>query len=408
MATKTRSRSRSLVPFTEGNLTKTCITGCTSTTIGPIATAWDLEEMDDVVTDRYHERIAAGEIINNPVSYERDSLVTTGQAHHRYRGATIKYDTKGPLTGRLIEVGLAPVNISFDFKKDLEAEAKLRAIASIDNTPFAFGEDVLELKETVRFLRNPVAGLFNLSTKFRKEWKRRSSRKKGGRLRTQYELLDAHAKLWLEYRFAVSPLIRSSIDALDAYSSELPTLPERLSARGFSTEEYESADQKEGQNSWWFQRYRNTQKMGKATILYTVSNPVYDWRYRLGFRAKDIPTTLWQVVPYSFMVDRVLDVTRFSQGVINLADPRVTLLMGCYTIHEDDSWSQTCFDRTVAESTIVTSDTYTRANHKYVRSPWSPSVSDTVPKLNLAGLTDSATKIADLTSLILGNFRPFK
>ncbi len=398
-----RTRSRINIALTEGYLDKVCIIGCTSQTIGPVNTAWDNEEMNDWVVSNYKRRIEAGEIINNPMDYGRDVLTTSGVGHHRYRHPNVKYDTTGPLTGRLVEVGKAN-GLMFDysskFTKDFEAEAKLKALANIDSTPFAFGEDALELKETVRFLRNPVKGLFNLSQKFRRDLKKRNAKSK-------YELLQAHAKLWLQYRFAVSPLIRSSIDALEAYSSETPMLPERLTSRGFSVEEAHDEEDKEGVDQWVFRVKRDRTMVGKATILYTVSNPVYDWNYRLGFRAKDWPTTMWQVVPYSFMVDRVLDITSFCKGVINLADPRVTVLMGCYSVHDDDVRSLSCVDRNVAESTIVSSDTRTHKIHSYDRVPWVPTVSDTVPKFNSEGLTDSATKIADLTSLILGNFRPF-
>jgi hypothetical protein len=146
---------------------------------------------------------------------------------------------------------------------------------------------------------------------------------------------------------------------------------------------------------------------GKASILYTVSNPCYDWRYRLGFRPKDFPTTVWQIMPYSFMVDRLYDVTSFSKGAINLGDPMVKILMGCYSEHNERSIS---FEMTGTQNpggTIHSSDKPVYTDFSYTRSPWVPTFSDTVPSLNLKGLVEDATKITDLITLILGNFSPF-
>jgi hypothetical protein len=219
----------------------------------------------------------------------------------------------------------------------------------------------------------------------------------------------AVSQVWLEYRFAFSPLVRSVWDGLEAYNSVVPIKPDRRHARHHEDARDESngdADFDAGSSVVSFSCNRSRTLQKRYQIMYTVSNPVHDWRWKLGLRNKDIPSTIWQIIPYSFMVDRMYDVTSFVKGVVNLADPNVKILAASETTKVESI--------DAIQLTDIKSDTYSGSvqgetriykDFTYTRTPWTPSFSDTYPKLNVTGLVDDAVKVADLLALIIGNLR---
>lgn len=406
------------------------------------------ETITDVVTPNYAKRIARGDIINNPCLYEstKDYLSGSGFGSFSNIAGTSAYTLSGPLSsyrwqndsaqapGDLADL-IGPV----DYTED---RCKLNAIAYLDSTPYEFGEDVGEILETVRFLKNPLASLFKLSRSFKASYIRKLRRKRAAThrevkllqrnlTRTErllyeksrerwlhsmgYDLkkLDlrialAHADVYLSYRFALSPLIRSCQDALEAYSKVHVYPPRRRSARGIQmVSKSESDTFQAGVRHWG--RDVTVKRDGKASILYEVSNPVHDWKYKLGLRAKDVPTVMWQLVPYSFMVDRLFDITSFSKGVINLADPRVRILAASY--REKYDWKSNI--QLLSQDGTATWNTPTIVGEKivneyfsYDRSVWSPSVADTVPNFTPGNLINDTLKVLDLAALIGKNLNP--
>lgn len=380
--------------------------------------------MTDVVTPNYQQKIADGHIINNPCVYTMLSTSSSGSGSIHYENVSWEYYLNGPVTRFRSGDSTLPGfrdNLAVSQPTDLRARAKQQAIANIDSTPYAFGEDSLELRETIRFLKSPFGSLLNLSRGFKSSYKKR---KRLYRLQTykptdkllkhleeaygnvnkaDWRLLKAHADTWLQYRFAASPLVRSCIDVLDAYSSVPVTLPERLSSRGIQTAT-EQASKTETYTDQTFDQLHMMSWDVKASILYEVSNPIRDWRYRLGFRAKDWPTTFWQVMPYSFMVDRVVDVTSFSKGVINLLDPKVKILSACVREKTLDRYTHQLTSggpyAVTTNGEVVVDDEFI-----YDRQPWNPSIRDTVPTQTWGYLVKDATHVLDLASLILSNFK---
>ncbi len=411
-----RSRARSITPVFQ-DFVRNNIKGTTTAVIANYEVRNDYEDMFDFVTKNYRKLISQGSIVNNPCEYTRESLTQSGpgRQHTLKSDGTVEYTLDGPLTIRYEE--LSGVDLWVDLPSELSGNgmprAKQLAIANIDSTPYAFGEDSLELRETLRFLRNPVSSLVDVSRSYRKMYDqlvyKRSKRYKG-KVWTPKDFREvttkAAADAYLQYRFALTPLIRSAMDIIDSYSTGKHIHPTRLTARGFSQDSISDGGiKKEG--VWTFDRNISIESEYHASIIYEVTNPIYDWKYRHGFRAKDWPTTVWQIMPYSFMIDRVWDITSFCKGVMNLLDPKVKILTGSERVKHTRTYTYACTDRDsdATWTRTVTGDTMTQKYFEYQRIPWTPSVSDTVPSTSLKTLTDSATKIADLTALIHSAFR---
>ncbi len=401
-----RSRSRSKLLSTD-SIAQRSTNPALVADYGPFNTGFRNESMDDVVTANYHKRIAAGEIINNPVSYRSELTKSSGSGHATFtnNGNGDQYTQSGCIThGRALSIppvwDLENPSSSVD-----ESQAKLKAIAGLDSTPYAFGEDMLEVKETLKFIRNPILSLYHLSRDFHNLVRSKSSKK----LLTADQLSKSVAENWLAMRFAVSPLVKSIHDVVELLTTSDKTLPARLTSRGFSFWEFDAAKQDvpAGVPTILYDLTRRREELGHAQILYEVTNPVYDWRYRLGVRNKDIPATIWAVMPYSFMVDRVIDITGAIQSVMNLSDPNLNILSGSYSLRSEHETSYSWVaDLNPSFTNFVGGETISETSFSLDRTPWHPSFSDAIPGIKLSGLWADLTKTVDLLSLIRQNFQP--
>lgn len=434
----TRTRSAILQPAQYEQLWTAYTVGPGTDHYEPLVclTAYSEKSMTDVVTENYAQRIKAGEVINNPCQYSVEETYSSGEGFASYSndGGTTSYTHTGPLTefrwvtDKLSSQAWTSVDIGL---ADDKAGSKLRCLAAIDSTPYAFGEDVLELRETIRFLRNPLQGILRATRTFKKaadkvaknhnrRTRRRGLEQKYGKQQVaSWKLFQPpHIKhnnpydlpkqgirdlndLYLQWRFAVSPLLRSISDIIDAYMSKPTKLPVRLTAHG--RWEDENSDQSTLTQSG--RVYDFTAKRtgsGHASILYEVSNPVQDWKKLLGFRAKDWPTTFWQVVPFSFLVDRFFNISAFLAGLINLGDPNVKILSGSYTSKQEEVFSYRLDSQSVTGWTaVVSAETVYKRNFAYEREVWKPNVGDLVPGFTPGYAVKDILYIADLVGLIL-------
>jgi hypothetical protein len=193
------------------------------------------EAIRDVVTEDFKLKINQGQIINNPCLYTSDQYRETGGGH--YDGTMIyspykHYTTSGGSTTAYqrsfaVIPWLTTNDLAMGEDIEREREAKFHAIAHIDETPYAFAEDVGEVRETLKFLRRPFHSLLKLGRTFEKDVATRAIRKakwlKMSETQARYALAhdtiyraELIAAAWTEYRFAASPLVRSSMDALEA------------------------------------------------------------------------------------------------------------------------------------------------------------------------------------------------
>jgi len=277
-------------------------------------------------------------------------------------------------------------------------------LSNIDNTPYQFGEDIGEIRETLRFLKNPISSLVELSTSFRRTYK-------NNRLKYR-DISIAHANAYLQYRFALRPLLRSSSDALNAIAGGVSKVPLRRSANGFSNDTWSGETQIKyigdpALNPW--KRYsllRNQETQIHATILYEFSNPVTGWRREAGLRAKDIPHTIWQLMPYSFVIDRAIDISSAIAGLVNLSSPSLTILAGSVatrdTVSEETSFTGRRYDPWTFS---ISPSIHKKEVFTYDRVEWSPSAADLIPPFHKEGLVDDVLKVTDLLALFLQNMR---
>jgi hypothetical protein len=145
-----------------------------------------------------------------------------------------------------------------------------------------------------------------------------------------------------------------------------------------------------------------------ATIFFEVTNPLKDWNFLLGLRMKDIPTGLWEIVPLSFMVDRLLNIKNTISGAVNFLDPTVTFLAASTRIKKTTTSNITFTGCTYLEDLytykLENPDTVKHEVFEYNRGLWEPTFSDVVPPFTLGGLVEDIAKTADLIAIIVGRF----
>lgn len=353
----------------------------------------------DVVTPNFRRKMARGDIVNNPCRMEFVSVKSDGSGSYEATNNDTGFvqTFEGQVTQYRMDRDPLPTFDTTIDAEELKKEAKLRALSQVDSTPYAFAEDAAEVRETVKFLKRPWGSLADLMKSFAKEKKRRQSRVKSAKAKVK-----ALADVWTAYRFAASPLVRSSSDLVDSMLTVDKPYPTRRTARGFSYQT--KADENSSTEGWHelsVQAKREVQV--HASCLYEVTNPVTGWRQRYGLRNKDIPETIWAVLPYSFMVDRVVNISDVVGGLVTLSDPGVKILAGSVRMTsraESLYWLSSQSRPGWSYSTNGNQVVY--KTHRYNREVWRPSVTDALnPRIHPSRLVGDVTSILDLSALIL-------
>lgn len=397
-----RTRSRFTDPVTEGSISTTWSpSGDTTETEGNAIVGEDVATITDTVTKDYRKKIRDGGIVNSRCTmdvYKRKQVGSSSYRRSLDANPTYYKDVEGGSMS--IANNSALGNYWMDLVPTHEqfyAEAKAKALSNMDRTPWAFGEDLLEIKETFEFLRNPLKSLKGLLISYKKLVMH--NRKAG--------LSDAKAaaNAWTTYRFAVMPLVRSIYDFIEAVQTPMRDRKknERLNSRGFTDyHRIVMGEETFGSGDTWtkYNLYESQRLDVHAYILYKVTNPANDWRRKYGLRNKDIPVTLWQIVPLSFMIDRVVDISSMLKGLINLADPQIKILAGGVRAKHWKERSFTLLDKKIPGYTFSGNyDTIEDENFSFRRWVWSPSAPDTVSAYTPRGLIQDLPSILDLAAI---------
>jgi hypothetical protein len=360
------------------------------------------KEITDVVTPDYYNRKRRGEIINSPMTLtEVDVTSGGGSGTFAIPGNVYTTEGDGSMTQAWLQRKGYPSGIEYaELDRDLmEGVAKSKALGNLDRSPYSFAEDIGELRETFELLRNPLKTWRNLHYALTKRARQFVTT---GRARS---VSHALALAWAEYRFALLPTIRSVFELSKALKAADEPVPVRRRAFGTvkATSKKEQPDLRKHFGGGYDSYFHSSSRVGsaKAYIIYEVSDPVLDWRWKYGLRWRDIPETAWALYPYSFMVDRVTNISTALRGLSALADPKVSILTGGVVWKESsrENWLYTDqYDPPYVVS--VAADLWQTREFLYDRNIWAPTVVDAFAPVNWGGLVRDATKIADLAALI--------
>jgi hypothetical protein len=351
--------------------------------------------MSDYVTPLYSKIISQGGIVNNNMYLEKHSL------EYRPGGASWTVTAGGKVytytfTGT-VEVmfgsGIMPQEPSTT--EISMSMLRFRALSQVDSTPYQMMEDVFEIRQTLGYLRNPLKTILSLASSFKKDVRKTMRRRKISRKR-------ATASVWLEYRFALMPLLRSAYDIVGSLRKEFE-FPPRRTSRCYRDKRDSIVSFHTQYGNVWAKEATVWQEAG-AGILYSVTNPAGEFRSTYGLRAKDIPVTLWAVFPLSFMIDRLIDISGSIRGLTALLDPSVAIHAG-WTVRKKEVDLSSTLTYTPLDSFQSTSGGKHEITFTYQREEWNPSALDAIPGITPINVVNSVTKVMDLIALIVQRFK---
>lgn len=193
------------------------------------------------------------------------------------------------------------------------------AFAKMNAAPLMGGEIASDYKQTLSMLRKPFSGAADLTRKILSAKRRRL------KLKSNLNDFTAFTGAWLEYRYGWKPLILDCESAIKSVGDYANTkINRRLVARsshGYSGQ-FSQDFVKVGLGRWTMLSSSGvTIGSGKAVshagVIYeqkSVRNVPDAIVTNLGLQAKDVPATIWEVIPYSFVVDWFVGVGDWLQA----------------------------------------------------------------------------------------------
>jgi hypothetical protein len=358
------------------------------------------KSIDDVVTPRYRQRIAAGEVINNPCylvdttekcSVSSVNLTDSGCGNVSYSGCLSKF---------WLDYGTVnfPVPTNSLVSALSAQDVRTSALAGMDRTEYAFGEDLGEIGETIRFLKNPIASLTKLAT--------RQHALKLSKIRKGKDAAVAAAESYAAYQWAYKPLVRSVNDLTEALLTQVAARKPRYSSRSRLVHSQKSKHAGSHTIGSMTGEWESTNELDievKAQILYENHRNDNETLKKYGLRLKDAPKTAWQLFPASFMLDRVVNVSNAISAVGNLLDANLVILAASTTTKTTRRREYTLTGLTSTYWTVhgFTPDKVVEEQFTYNREVWTPQLSDIIPPVTPGKLIEDVQSILDLTAITI-------
>lgn len=333
---------------------------------------------------------------------------------------------QGPVTQHLLTASGHEIETPPDVStRDLAliiGDAKAKAVARIESTPFQFGEDVAELRKSLEFIEQQgslvkdvnktlVRGLKDAEY-LRRNFARGNYRAIVNKLpvsglpRKLWEMGDNLSRLVLTCNFGYGNILRSIDNAATAFEQRDRSRPVQHLAKG-SAESKDSVtalvksywDNKTRYDAFTFTRARYVS--ARAVIQYHVSDPVSGFRFDLGLRGQDLLPTAWAVMPASWFIDSFYNVSDALKSVANLANPDLVIERAWVSTrtNDDTTWKYV-FSQNPGVSYSGSGMPFIAEYEAKERTPWSPTFSDAFPIPGIPSMKAS-TIMNDTAQLIL-------
>lgn len=377
-----------------------------------------MRSMTDVVTRRFGELSSAGRIVNTPMSSTKTRLtinaaggfrlqspstsVPVWYTYHEVEGCCLSTRAVDPLlvSGLLNDSGFG---ITDTDRSRTIGLASTSARSRIESPTFQGLVSIGELRETLSYLRNPFKTGIKLASKLERDLKMAGTGTRKGA--TSSEI----ASLYLEFRYAVRPLIYDVQKAQEAYiNQQLALKPIRKTARAMEILNREwMTTQTSSFSGILYDEVRNFQHSltARAGFMYEFfegsSNPNY-W----GTRLSDIPAAMWELTPLSFVYDWIGNCGDFISAITPIAGIRH---LAAWTVVEErrvGTFTGTNY-RSTTPGTVTLSSGVSSMTIEVVTKSRTPSVNP--PTLEWKGfekLSNDALKIFDLIGIFKQKMDP--
>lgn len=360
------------------------------------------EDSYDYPTPNYVSRSKRGEIINTSflsrktlIEYSDHMLDIVNGTHNDY-GTIAAYNGNGSSyrlsNDYLPSVQQAIVNLH---SKINEADwQSLVSIAEARETVESVGSVLYDAMRLIREARRLNVG------RFKKLLSRPPSRA------ALKKLPKAIANQWLRWRYGIRPLIgeAEAISRSWAAVAERPFVRKTFRAKG---DTIDTSDSWTSTSPSYWGEYRHKHSENQTTSVYSgalveADTSVYA-PFTRSYGLDDIPTAGWELIPFSFVVDWFLDVGGWIQSWDS--DPSLSILASWVTVKDTHKKTDTRdgfdFQKNPPFPSISIHGSRVREERALLRI-----ANPDIPYLPPLKVRLNTSKIADLVSLVLTNFRP--
>lgn len=274
------------------------------------------ETISDVVTPNFKKLKAQGAVIMNPVTKTTDTRESVES--NWSLGCNPQWGKRTFAGTMACEWSDAPTRPSwFDTRiNDSKPFTLNRAYSNIAQSDFLALVTVAEAFKTATMIANPFARAEALIKQI--VTRRDSLRKKG------HTAARALATAWLEYRLGWKPLLYDIEGIWDAWiaNTQYYDRPTRLVARSKNEIVYKDSQvytpsRMSGLTGCTFRRTMDWKAKVTSGVLYELHEDSLEiaTARRMGLRLSDVPASIWELVPFSFVVDRFVDVGNWLNAI---------------------------------------------------------------------------------------------
>lgn len=284
--------------------------------------------MTDVVVPNFRKRMEEGEIINNPMtSVDETRVLGDGGFLLTKKVGSVTYWGEIQQNWMARAYGL-PALPDWPDLSHLVAEASTKAHAKVQAGDFSALVSGAEFHKTLKMMLKPASSIQQLMNRWYRRYGGPATSKNRISRYLQWsdplQVTEALVGSWMEYRYGWRVLMLE----LEGLHEALSGVSKRRNVARASCSDHDAYSvDTVGTAAGISQTYSTSftvEAEVSAGILYDnfLSYDEYGW----GVRASDIPAALWDLVPYSFVVDWVLNTNAYFQGITAKAgiDPLAT------------------------------------------------------------------------------------
>lgn len=338
-------------------------------------------ETNDVVVKNFHALQGEGYVILNPydtavVNHDCTTssgtfILESGQTKHDYVNTGM---CEGLFRPTLFPAVSSPSDDRFNRAKN---EALVRVFSKAKSADVDLLVDLAELKSTVKLFQN-------LGKRFKRLIREvrllddiiRARSVEWWRVYLNYQVKRFRVKdlsgLYLEARFGWGPLLGSLHGIYEAITTMSSGDSKRYTYRATEVASFEQevvADRSVTINAVVWPRFYRTVIQQTSTFRAGILADVnHQWLSRLGLDWHYIPSALWDLVPYSFVVDRFLYVGNLIKAV--LSGPNSNTLSSAWLVERRKCSIHYIAEYSEKDGSSGSGPSYLRAYQPYVRNSY--------------------------------------
>lgn len=313
--------------------------------VSSLNTITELKQYRESVPNPKYKQIISdeGNATTPLYAYSQSAKVEPGRINISYKDGTSGFDTYMGLSGKYaLDVSSLNLNITTTMANEAKAKATAQVYKSISQFQSTFSGQVFtgELKEILNLIKNPFAASAKLTDDLlrtssfhglkQKSWY--SNRVKLNRLgrnaqRNLTPIPKDAADLWLQYSFAISPLINDIKDLLTlATDIALKRMHETVRGYGESVKATSQFDGTSGStagvvahrlitDTYQVQNIIRCGMTAKFLDTMRTENHSNPWIDSIDDFSNVLPT-FWELLPFSFLVDYFVNVQDIIQSAV--------------------------------------------------------------------------------------------